>query len=34
MPERWLSEFEHLPFKEDVRRKILVDNARRLFGLA
>jgi uncharacterized protein len=32
-PERWLAEFEELPFKDEVRPKILLDNARQLFGL-
>ena len=31
--ERWLTDFEQLPFKPEVRRKIMVDNARALFGL-
>lgn len=30
---RWLADFEQLPFKPEVRRKIMVDNARALFGL-
>jgi hypothetical protein len=32
-PERWLAEFEQLPFKPEVRQKILLDNAKRLFNL-
>jgi predicted TIM-barrel fold metal-dependent hydrolase len=32
--DRWLEEFEQVPFKPDVRRKIMVDNARQLLGLA
>jgi predicted TIM-barrel fold metal-dependent hydrolase len=32
-PERWLAEFAELPFKEEVRQKILLDNAKKLFGL-
>ena len=32
-PERWISEFNELSFKPEVRRKILLDNARRLFKL-
>jgi predicted TIM-barrel fold metal-dependent hydrolase len=32
-PERWLDEFATLPFKPEVRQKILLDNARRLFRL-
>lgn len=31
--DRWLEEFADLPLKEEVRRKILLDNARRLFGI-
>ena len=32
-PERWLAEFAELPFKDEVRRKILLDNAKKLLGL-
>ena len=32
-PERWLAEFEALPFKDEVRQKILLGNARKLLGL-
>ncbi len=32
-PERWLSDFDELDVKPEVRQKILLDNARRLFGL-
>ncbi len=32
-PERWLADFEKLPIKDEVRPKILKDNAARLFGL-
>ncbi len=32
-PERWLEEFEQLPFKPEVREKILLANAKKLFGL-
>jgi hypothetical protein len=32
-PERWLAEFDQLPFDDAVRRKILLDNAKALFGL-
>jgi predicted TIM-barrel fold metal-dependent hydrolase len=32
-PERWLEEFDQLPFKSDVRQKILLDNARKLLSL-
>jgi predicted TIM-barrel fold metal-dependent hydrolase len=32
-PERWLRDFETLEMKEEVRRKILLENARKLFKL-
>lgn len=32
-PERWIKEFEELPFKPEVRQKIMLGNAKRLFGL-
>ena len=32
-PERWLKDFAALPIKDEVRPKILVENAARLFGL-
>ena len=32
-PDRWLKEFEELPFKPEVRQKILLENARRLLKL-
>jgi predicted TIM-barrel fold metal-dependent hydrolase len=32
-PDRWLKDFEGLPIKDDVRPKILKENAGRLFGL-
>ena len=32
-PERWLSEFEELPIRDDVRPKVLLENARRALGL-
>jgi predicted TIM-barrel fold metal-dependent hydrolase len=32
-PERWLKDFEGLPIKDEVRPKILKENAARLFGL-
>jgi uncharacterized protein len=32
-PERWLRDFEAAPFKDEVRPKILVENARRLLGV-
>ncbi|MDR7416172.1 MAG: amidohydrolase family protein [Armatimonadota bacterium] len=32
-PQRWLEEFADLPLKEEVRRKILLLNAARFFGL-
>ncbi|MQA93458.1 MAG: amidohydrolase family protein [Streptosporangiales bacterium] len=31
--DRWLSEFADLELKDEVRRKVMVDNARRVFGL-
>jgi uncharacterized protein len=32
-PDRWLTDFEKLPIREDVRRRVLKDNAARLLGL-
>lgn len=32
-PDRWLRDFAEAPFKEEVRPKILLENARRLFKL-
>jgi hypothetical protein len=32
-PDRWLKEFEELPIREDVRPKILLENARRVLKL-
>ena len=32
-PERWLRDFEAAPFKEQVRKKILLENARKLLGI-
>ena len=32
-PERWLSDFNKAPFKDEVRPKILFENANRLLGL-
>jgi uncharacterized protein len=32
--DRWLDEFERLPLKPEVRPKIMLENARRVFGLA
>jgi hypothetical protein len=32
-PERWLTDFDALGFDEAVRRKVLIDNARRLLNL-
>jgi predicted TIM-barrel fold metal-dependent hydrolase len=32
-PGRWLSEFEELPIRDEVRGKVLLDNARRALGL-
>jgi predicted TIM-barrel fold metal-dependent hydrolase len=31
--DRWLAEFEQLPLKPEVRQKIMLDNARKLFAL-
>ncbi len=33
MPDRWLSDFEKLPIKDEVRPKILKENARRLLNM-
>lgn len=33
-PERWLDDFAKLPIKDEVRPKILFENARRLLGLS
>ncbi len=33
-PDRWLSDFEKLPIREDVRPRVLKDNAARLLGLS
>ncbi|HZR97694.1 MAG TPA: amidohydrolase family protein [Chloroflexota bacterium] len=33
-PERWLADFEAAPFRDEVRPKILLENARRVLGLA
>ncbi|HLA44141.1 MAG TPA: amidohydrolase family protein, partial [Aggregatilineales bacterium] len=32
-PDRWLRDFENLEIKEEVRQKILLENARKLLGL-
>jgi predicted TIM-barrel fold metal-dependent hydrolase len=32
-PERWLRDFEKVDFRDDVRPKILHDNAARLLGI-
>jgi predicted TIM-barrel fold metal-dependent hydrolase len=32
-PERWIKEFEEMPIKPEVRRKIMLTNAKRLFGM-
>jgi hypothetical protein len=32
-PERWLSDFDQLDIREEVRPKILLENARRVLGL-
>jgi predicted TIM-barrel fold metal-dependent hydrolase len=31
--ERWLKDFETLELKDEVRQKILLDNARKVLGL-
>ena len=33
MPERWLKDFEQLEVKDEVRQKILLDNARKILNL-
>jgi predicted TIM-barrel fold metal-dependent hydrolase len=33
-PERWLRDFEQTPFRDDVRPKILLENAQRLLGIS
>jgi uncharacterized protein len=33
-PDRWLADFEQLPIREDVRPRVLKDNAARLLGLS
>jgi predicted TIM-barrel fold metal-dependent hydrolase len=33
MPERWLKDFEQLELKDEVRQKILLDNARKILKL-
>lgn len=33
-PDRWITDFQQAPFKDEAREKILVGNAARLFGLA
>ncbi|MBZ0286914.1 MAG: amidohydrolase family protein, partial [Anaerolineae bacterium] len=32
-PERWLQDFETLEFKDEVRQKILIENARKVLKL-
>jgi uncharacterized protein len=32
-PQRWLADFEKLPLKPEVKEKILLKNAQKLFGL-
>jgi len=32
-PERWLREFDELPVRREVKRKVLLDNARKVLGL-
>jgi uncharacterized protein len=31
--DRWLRDFEDLPLKPEVRQMIMLDNAKKLFGL-
>ena len=31
--DRWLSDFENLPFKPEVKQKIMLDNAKKLLGM-
>ncbi len=31
--DRWLADFSQVPFKPEVRQRIMLDNARTLFGL-
>jgi predicted TIM-barrel fold metal-dependent hydrolase len=33
-PERWLSDFESVQLRDEVREKILLGNAKRLLGIA
>ena len=33
-PERWLAEFDELPISPEVRQKVLLDNAKALFGIS
>ncbi len=33
LPERWLKDFEQLELKDEVRQKILLDNARKILNL-
>lgn len=33
LPERWLGDFDNVPFRDEVRPKILLENARRVLGL-
>jgi len=33
-PERWLKDFEEAPFRDEVRPKIMTENARRVLKLA
>ena len=32
-PERWLKDFDALGFDEEIRQKILIDNAKRVLKL-
>jgi hypothetical protein len=33
-PDRWLADFEKLPIRDEVRPRVLKDNAARLLGLS
>ena len=32
-PERWISEWNEMPIKDSSRRRILLENARRILGI-
>jgi predicted TIM-barrel fold metal-dependent hydrolase len=34
MPERWLKDFDQLELKDEVRQKILLENAKKLLKLS